>query len=74
MAIKAELISAEKTPELLERILKLRNPELWAARKRKHAKAQAKACRHGRELKPYPPSWALIRAENSSSTHSSVSG
>jgi hypothetical protein len=47
LAIKIELVSADKAPELLERILKIRDPELWATRKKNRAKARAKARRQG---------------------------
>jgi hypothetical protein len=45
LAIKGELVSADKAPELLERILKVRDPELWKTRKENRAKARAKARR-----------------------------
>jgi hypothetical protein len=58
MELKAELISADKAPELLERILKIRDPHLWATRKESHARARTKARKQGKEAPAYPPSWA----------------
>jgi hypothetical protein len=50
MAIKVELITADKAPELLEQILKIRDPELWATRKKNRAKARTKARRQGKPV------------------------
>jgi hypothetical protein len=47
MAIKIELISADKAGEILERTLKIRDPELWQTRRRNAAKARARARKEG---------------------------
>jgi hypothetical protein len=52
VSIKAELVSADKAGEILERALRIRNPELWQTRRKNAAKQKAKARRQG---KPLPP-------------------
>jgi hypothetical protein len=61
VAIKVELVSADKAGEILERALKIRNPELWQTRRKNAAKQKAKARRQG---KPLPPisRWAPSKA------------
>jgi hypothetical protein len=50
MGIKVELVPADKTGEILERALKIRNPELWQTRRKNRAKARAQARRSGEPL------------------------
>jgi hypothetical protein len=57
MAIKAELIGADRAGEILERALKLRDPELWQTRRENAAKQRAKARRQGKPL-PLVSRWA----------------
>jgi hypothetical protein len=52
VSIKVELVSADKAGEILERALKIRNPQLWQTRRENAAKQKAKARRQG---KPLPP-------------------
>ena len=47
MAIKVELVRADKADQVLEKALKLRNPELWQTRRENRATAKAKARRTG---------------------------
>jgi hypothetical protein len=47
---KVELVRADKTGEILERALKLRDPELWQTRRKNAAKARAKARKTGVEV------------------------
>ena len=53
MAIKVELVPANKAGEVLEKALKVRDPELW--QRRKEGRAQAK--KKGQEVTP--PGWRL---------------
>jgi hypothetical protein len=50
--IKVELVSADKAGEILERALKIRNPELWQTRRKNRARQRAKARRQGKPLSP----------------------
>jgi hypothetical protein len=50
VSIKVELVSADKAGEILERALKIRNPELWQTRRKNAAKQKAKARRQGKPL------------------------
>jgi hypothetical protein len=52
VSIKVELVSADKAGEILERALKIRNPELWQTRRKNAAKQKAKARRQGKPLAP----------------------
>jgi hypothetical protein len=47
MPIKAELVKAERASEVIERALKIRNPELSQARRKNAARARAKARKRG---------------------------
>jgi hypothetical protein len=50
VAIKVELVRTDKADQVLERVLKLRNPELWQTRRKNRAKAKAKARRTGKPV------------------------
>jgi hypothetical protein len=50
VSIKVELVSADKAGAILERALKIRNPELWQTRRENAAKQRAKARRQGEPL------------------------
>jgi hypothetical protein len=63
MAIKVELITVDKASELLERILKIRDPDLWETRKKNQAKARAKARRQGKQVSS-SPAWPLMNGYN----------
>jgi hypothetical protein len=52
VSIKVELVSADKAGKILERALKIRNPELWQTRRKNAAKQKAKA---RQQAKPLPP-------------------
>ena len=59
MTIKVELINADKAGGILERTLKIRDPELWQTRRRNAAKARAKARKEGSPVRR--PCWQPIR-------------
>lgn len=52
MAVKVELVSADKAGEILERALRIRDPELWQTRRENARKQKAKARRQGKPLSP----------------------
>lgn len=61
MQIKAELVSADKAGEILERALKIRNPELWRVRRANAAKARRKARKDGASVRP--AGWAPFKLD-----------
>lgn len=59
MAMKVELVSADKAGVILEKALKIRNPELWQTRRKNRATARVKARREGKRLSP--ASWTPFK-------------
>jgi hypothetical protein len=58
MNMKLELVPADKAEELLERILRIRNPRLWELRRKQRAQVLRKARKEGRAVKPFEaPGW-----------------
>jgi hypothetical protein len=54
MAIKVELVRADKVDQVLEKALKIRNPELWQTRRKNMVNARAKARRSGGPVTFFP--------------------
>jgi hypothetical protein len=52
--IKTELVPADRAGDVLEKALKIRNPELWKARRESFAKQLAKARKEGKTPPVYP--------------------
>jgi hypothetical protein len=65
MSLTIELVGADEAHEVLEKALKLRDPELWEARRKNRAKARRKARKTGEQLQRpvWQPLPMLVRGD-----------
>lgn len=66
MTVKVEVVGLDKAGDVVDRALKMRDPELWATRRKNRQKARARAAKHGWNADIFPTfsSWERWLARN----------